>query len=400
MKETRKIEELHNWEHNPRSITKQGIERLIKQIKKLGIYKPLLITEDGTVLGGNMRLKALQKMGEKEVWVSVVDAPTEEKKIEYALSDNDRVGKYEGDQLADLIGNFPQVEWNDYAVDIKEPQLVSDIMDQYSEVVEDEVPEVPKEAESKLGEVYELGRHRLMCGDATKIEDVQKLMSGQRADCIVTDPPDNTGMQEKKDASGSTRLSHMFNDSFTKEEYQNLISSSFANMVTITKGEAVFYVFIDWRNMPVIKQELEKLMSVKNILVWDKVVHGLGSDYKFTYEMIVVGKKGEPKIENRIGTDYQDIWRVQRKIGRNEDRATAKPLDLIKKPILHASKQDDIILDLFGGSGSTLIACEQTNRVCYMAEIDPLYIDVIRKRYWKFTHNNNEEGWQEGTKAV
>ena len=111
--EYRAISSLHNWENNPRTATKDGIERLIKQRKKLGVYKPLLITEDGTVLGGNMRLKALEQMGEKKVWVSVVQADTEEKKIEYALSDNDRVGKYEGDQLANLIGNFPEVEWGD-----------------------------------------------------------------------------------------------------------------------------------------------------------------------------------------------------------------------------------------------------------------------------------------------
>lgn len=155
----RAISSLHNWEHNPRTATKDGIERLIKQIKKLGVYKPLLITEDGTVLGGNMRLKALEQIGQKDVWVSVVNAPTEELKIEYALSDNDRVGKYEGDQLANLIGNFPEVEWGDYAVDIKEPELVSDLMDSFKEVEEDEAPAVEMgPAESKLGEVYQLGK--------------------------------------------------------------------------------------------------------------------------------------------------------------------------------------------------------------------------------------------------
>ena len=382
MNDLRKIKDLHGWEYNPRTVTKEGIGRLIKQIKKLGIYKPLLITKDGTVLGGNLRLQALKQIGEKEVWVSVVDADTEEKKIEYALSDNDRVGKYEGDQLANLIGNFPKVEWNDYAVDIKEPQLVSDLMDQYSEVIEDEVPEVPKVAKSKLGEVYELGRHRLMCGSATDIEAVNKLVQDNKVDLIITDPPYNTGMQPKYDSSW---MSHIFADNMTREEYQNLIKDSLANMFTVSKGKCVFYVFIDWRNVGLIKGELENLMPVHNVIVWDKVVHGLGSDYKFTYEMCVVGKKGKPEINNRIGSDYQDIWRVQRKIGRNEEHATAKPLELIKKPIIHASKEDDIVLDLFGGSGSTLIACEQTNRVCYMMELSCEYIDVIIKRWENFT---------------
>lgn len=133
MADYRDISTLHNWEHNPRSMTKDGLSRLIKQIKKLGVYKPLLITEDGTVLGGNMRLQALRELGQRQVWVSVVKADTEEKKIEYALSDNDRAGKYEADQLANLIGNFPDVEWGDYSVDIESPLLIDDLIKTYSE---------------------------------------------------------------------------------------------------------------------------------------------------------------------------------------------------------------------------------------------------------------------------
>lgn len=401
MADYRDISTLHNWEHNPRSMTKDGLARLIKQIKKLGVYKPLVITEDGTVLGGNMRLQALKEMGEKKVWVSVVEADTEEKKIEYALSDNDRAGKYEADQLANLIGNFPDVEWGAYSVDIQEPELVSDLMDKFSETEEDEASEVQEgEADSKLGSVYQLGRHRLMCGDATDMGAVTILMNKMLADEVITDPPYNTGMTGKsntfdydwsKKKTGSTRLSHMFNDKLTPDQFKDLIEKSFANMVEATKGNAAFYVFIDWRNVGFIKDSLQDLMKVNNVIVWDKKVHGLGSDYKFTYEMCVVGKKGDPKIENRIGTDYQDIWRVQRTMGRNEDHATAKPIELLKKPILHASKQDDIVLDLFGGSGSTLIACEQTNRTCYMMELDPHYCDVIRKRYDNFVHKSGQE---------
>lgn len=131
-KEFRKLSQLKGWEQNPRSVTNEGIERLKKQIQKLGQYKPLLITEDGTVLGGNMRLKAYQDLGTEDIWVSVVDAPTEEKKIEYALSDNDRAGKYESDDLANLIGNFPTVDWAAFTVDIEEPLKISDLMDKFN----------------------------------------------------------------------------------------------------------------------------------------------------------------------------------------------------------------------------------------------------------------------------
>ena len=117
------------------------------------------------------------------------------------------------------------------------------------------------------------------------------------------------------------------------------------------------------------KEIVETIAEVKNVIVWDKGVHGLGSDYKSTYENIVVGKKGKPKINNRIGLDYQDIWRVQRKIGRDEDHATKKPVELLQKPILHASKEDDIVLDLFGGSGSTMVTCHQLKRAAFLMKI-------------------------------
>jgi len=177
----------------------------------------------------------------------------------------------------------------------------------------------------------------------------------------------------------------MFNDSYTPEQWEDFLAAVFSNYFAFTKGEAAFYVFIDWRRVGDIRKYMERIMKVSNVIVWDKVVHGLGSDYKYTYELIVVGKKGNPEIHNRYEQEYQDVWHVQRKIGKNEDHATAKPVELCAKPVKHASKQDDIVLDLFGGSGSTLIACEQLKRKCYMMELDPQYVRVIIDRWEKLT---------------
>lgn len=350
--------------------------------------RPIIVDNTGMILGGNMRYRALQELGMKvkDEWVKVADKLTDEERRRFIVEDNVGFGDWDWDILSE---QYEKEELEDWGMDIDKWKD--------DEVVEDEVPEVTDNPVSKLGEVYQLGRHRIMCGDSTKIEDVEKLMDGKKADEVVTDPPYNTGMKEKTGVPASTWLKHMFNDGLTQEQFDTLITDGFANMFACTKGDAVFYVFIDWRNVGFIKDKLSELMGVHNVIVWDKKVHGLGSDYKFTYEMCVVGKKGKPKIENRIGLDYQDIWRVQRTMGRNEDHATAKPIELLVKPINHASKQDDIVLDLFLGSGSTLIACEQTNRICYGMEIDPRYIDVIRRRYWKFI-NGTEEGWQDGTK--
>lgn len=190
-------------------------------------------------------------------------------------------------------------------------------------------------------------------------------------------------MKGKKDKKA--RLSYMFNDSFTNEEYLNLLQESFKNSFNNSDDKCAFYIFIDWRKIGLIKQELENLMEVRNVIVWDKKVHGLGSDYKFTYEMIVVGKKGKPKIHNRFGLDYQDVWRLQREMGRNTDHSTAKPIELLEKPIKHASNIGDIVLDSFLGSGSTLIACEKSERKCYGIELDPKYCDTIVERWCKYT---------------
>src|SRR3990167_838768 len=152
------LSELRDWDNNPRSISKDGYARLKKQIQTLKLFKPFLITPDGEVLGGNMRLKVAQELGITEVPVSIVEPKTEEEKLAYALADNDRAGVYDGDLLANLTAEFPDFDWKDYSIDLKEPTNLQDLLDQFKEIVEDEVPEVPTEAISKYGEVYQLGK--------------------------------------------------------------------------------------------------------------------------------------------------------------------------------------------------------------------------------------------------
>lgn len=384
--EYRAISSLHNWENNPRTATKDGIERLIKQIKKLGVYKPLLITEDGTVLGGNMRLKALEQMGEKKVWVSVVQADTEEKKIEYALSDNDRVGKYEGDQLANLIGNFPEVEWGDYSVDIKEPELVSDLMDSFKEVEEDEAPAVEMgPAESKLGEVYQLGRHRVMCGDSTKIEDVERLMSGQKADMVFTDPP--YGMEYRGRTFGTEGMD---NDG---KEFQQVLTDAVANIVTLFNNIVVAVCFAPTRIQEFIKatepMKLQRRLTIykPNRLAYPWRGWILTSEDIYLFEVGEVNYQTDVKHCHDVYTfDYSE--RPDKEI----NHPTVKPLSIVSDVISKTSGKDSTVADLFGGSGSTLIACEQLDRTCYMMELDPHYVDVIRKRYDNFVNNRKITG--------
>lgn len=361
------------YEKNAKKHPIKQIRQVAASIKEFGFNQPIVVDKAGIVIVGHGRLEAAKLLGLKEVPTITVDL-TEDQAKAYRLADN-KLNESDWDMglvIEELKGLTPEMfDLTGFEKDlILEP-------DERDDVVPENVPPV-----AKLGDIWQLGEHRLMCGDSTELDDVEKLMNGQKADMVLTDPPYNTGMQEKPD---STWLSHMFNDSFTPEQWESFLKNVFANYYVSTKGEAAFYVCIDWRKVSDIKRHLEEIMLVSNVIVWDKMVHGLGSDYKYTYELIVVAKKGKPEINNRYGTDYQDVWHVQRKTGRNKDHATAKPIELLEKPIKHASKQDDIVLDLFGGSGSTLIASEKLGRKCYMMELDPKYCDVIIKRWEDFT---------------
>lgn len=380
-KEYRKLSTLKNWDKNPRNIKEKDFERLKTQIRDLGQYKPLLITADGTVLGGNMRLRAYNALGMDDIWVSVVDAPDEETRMRYALSDNDRAGYYDGDMLANLTGEYPDFNWEDYAVDLNEPQTLDELIKSLAPVEEDEVPEVSDEpAVSEYGKVYQLGRHRLMCGDATKIEDVEKLMDGQKADMVFTDPPYGVNIGDKlgRDILGDGSI----------EEMGNVVKDAFVNISMSIKDGAAYYICSPQGG----DMELMMMMMMRDAgikcrhqIIWkkDQAVFSMGRlDYDYIHEPILYGWKKSHEFYNKNQTSVWEIARPQ----SSKLHPTMKPIELVSKAIKNSSKEGDIVLDLFGGSGSTLIASEQTNRTCYMMELDPKYVDVIRERYENFTN--------------
>jgi len=381
----RKIETLKNWDKNPRSIDKKDYARLKRQIKKLGMYKPLLVTEDGTVLGGNMRLRAYKELGITDVWVSVVEADTEAKKAEYALSDNDRAGYYNEQDLAELVTGI-EIDLEDYRVDLGKMTDLSDIISKYGpEPEEDEFDEgLPENPVSKLGEVYKLGRHRLMCGDATKIEDVEKLMDGKKADMVFTDPPYNIAYE-----GGSKKREMIENDKV--DNFYQFLYDAYVSMFTFTKGGAAFYVcHADSERVNFTKAFKDAGGYLSSVIIWAKNNATFGrSDYFWRHEPILYGWNASGSHQ-WFGDRKQDtVWNIDRP-SSSEEHPTMKPIALCSKAIKNSSKSEDIVLDLFGGSGSTLIACEQIERTCYMMELDPKYCDVIRKRYNKLVGKSEE----------
>lgn len=383
LKQLAPIAELKEWDRNPRTIDRVGFERLKAQINRVKeitgeyLYKPLLITPDNVVIGGNMRLRVLRDLGVDKVWVNVINVKNEQEMIEIALSDNDQAGKTEKDLLLELIEQYPQIKLSDYAVNFDTPTTLDDFMNQFKEVVEDEVPEVSDEpAVSILGEVYQLGRHRLMCGDATKIEDVEKLMDGKKANCLFTDPPYNVNLEY-----------NLIKDNKDPVAYKIWCWDWFSLSKSFTKNQIVFVG--NTNNKLWIKE-----MNPDFVGIWDK------GDGATTHGSIVQYTAWEPiffhgKFERKRHTD---IFRYVAG-GEKVDHVCPKPVKLIADIIENFIESS--ALDLFGGSGSTLIASEQTNRTCYILELDEKYIDVIRKRWAKYVYPDRwEQEWEALTPAV
>jgi len=384
------IENLKALPGNPR---KGDVDAVAKSLERFGQRKPIVARkDDGTIIAGNHTWQAAKKLGWSEIAVAFVGDDDVTAKA-YALADNRTVelGSYDEQALIDLIEEVHAVVpefvrdagWSDDAV----AELVAKIESEQlpKEIDEDEIPEPPVEPVTKLGDIWQLGRHRLMCGDSTDIKQIDKLTLNQKAIMAFTDPPYNTGMSSKTNA-GSTWLNHFFDDNFSEEEWAEFLPKIVYALDYCTEINSVSYITFGWKRNHELIPLLQKYFKVSNIIIWDKVVHGLGSDYQYTYEVVNVCKKGKPEIDSHQGdNEYQDVWHIQRQLGRNKDHATAKPVELCERAIRHASHKNQIIIDLFGGSGSTLIAAEQIERICYMMELDPKYCDVIIKRWETLT---------------
>lgn len=372
--------------HHPKNMNEHSddqINRLVNLIEYQGFRNPLVV-QRGTnlVVAGNGRLMAARKIGLSYVPVTYQEFDSEAQLYAYMTSDN-AIASW-----AHLDLSMVNTEMLDLGPDFDIDMLgikdfVLEPVEKFEALTdEDAVPEVVHPI-TRRGDIWLLGNHRLMCGDSTMIDDVEKLMNGEKADMVFTDPPYNTGM---KPSPGSTRLNHMFNDSFTDEQWQELLSGFVANAYMFLKDNSAAYFCLDWRRNHELQEHLRNHFKISNVIVWDKVVHGLGSDYKYTYELINVCKKGKPELDTHQGDrEYSDVWHIQRKMGKDTDHATKKPIEIIERCLRHATKPNSSCLDLFGGSGSTMIACEKNYRKSFLMELSEAYCDTTVKRWEQYT---------------
>ena len=376
-------DELRPYANNAKIHTDEQIEQIRHSIQEFGFNDPIALWRDNEIIEGHGRLLAVMGMDEIEtVPVIRLDNLSDEQRRAYMLVHNKLTMNTDFD--LDIL----TVELDDiFDIDMADFGFEFDASDDPVEVVEDEAPEPPEEPKSKYGEVYQLGRHRLMCGDSTKLEDVKKLMGDDMADMVFTDPPWNVnyGAVEKDNAQGYKPRT-IINDFMGTEEFKEFMFSAFKCMNEVSKAGACTYVVMspqEWGNMMLTLAQNDYHWS--STIIWNKDRLVLSrKDYHTKYEPIWYGWKAGARLCPLKDRKQSDVWDFDRPT-KSEEHPTMKPVGLVARAVQNSSKKDNLVLDLFGGSGTTLIACEQTDRSCCMMELDPKYVDVIIERWENFT---------------
>lgn len=381
------------YEKNAKKHPKKQVQQVADSIKEFGFNQPIVVDKNNVVIVGHGRLEAAKLLGLETVPVITVDL-TEEQAKAYRLADNKL---NESDWDMDLV--LPELrELSQELFDLT--GFNSDLLIDVDEK-DDEIPEVPAEPQSKLGDLYELGAHRVLCGSATETSDVERLMGSHKANMCFTDPPYNVDYgATMKDKLRGTDNRKIMNDKMSDEAFDTFLLDSMTNMLKYTEGSC--YVCMSSSEMGSLQDAFKKAGGHwSTFVIWAKDTFTMGrADYQRQYEPILYGWREGVKKRFWCGARNQgDVWNFP-KPKKSELHPTMKPLELVTRAIANSSEINGIVLDLFLGSGSTLIAAQKADRVCYGTELDPKYVDVIVQRWVEYTgidkikKNGKEIVWQ------
>ena len=368
-------------DYNPRKDLKPGdaeYEKLKRSIEQFGYVEPVIWNQTtGHVVGGHQRLKVLMDMGMTEVDCVVV-AMDEEKEKALNIALNKISGDWDKDKLALLIADLQGADF-DVSLTGFEPAEIDDLFkDTLKDGIKDDDFDVGAELAqptmTKLGDIWTLGRHRLICGDSTKAETYDLLMGNTKANLVITDPPYNVNYEG---SAGKIK-----NDNMADEAFYNFLLDAYTQMHSAMADDASIYVFhADTEGLNFRRAFADAGFYLSGCCIWKKQSLVLGrSPYQWQHEPCLYGWKKNGKHQWYTGRKETTIWEFA-KPKKNGDHPTMKPIPLLAYPIMNSSMSNSVVLDPFGGSGSTLIACEQTDRICYTVELDEKFCDVIVKRY-------------------
>ena len=357
------INKIIPYEKNPRK-NNEAVDPVAESIKEFGFKVPIVVDKNNVIITGHTRYKAAKKLKLKTVPCIVADDLTEEQAKAFRLADNKvgEIAEWDTDLLHMELDDILDINMDLFGFD-----LIDDEEEENAEVIEDDYnEEPPAEPKAKQGDIYQLGRHRLMCGDSTSVTDVDKLLDGERADMIFTDPPYNVAFNGR-----SGNFDVIKNDNLTDDEFADFIDATISIIKYI--NAPIYYIWCNWNFYGILQGKLD----YKSCIVWAKNVFGMGKGYRHQHEFCLFNGKIDENIKNET-----DLWQIKK--DHTYVHPTQKPVELSYRAIgNHSGVQT--VLDLFGGSGSTLIGCEQRNVRCYMMELDPKYVDVIIDRWEQFT---------------
>ena len=377
------VEKLVPYVNNARTHSPEQITKLRSSLREFGFINPVIIDKDYGVIAGHGRLMAAKEEGIKEVPCVLVDYLTEPQKKAYIIADN-RFAQDAGwdEELLRIEIESLQAEAFDVSLTGFEDQEIADLFagDNDTGAEDDDFDlndALEKAAFVERGDIWTVGRHRLMCGDATSADDVAALMDGKKANLVVTDPPYNVAFESSDGLS-------IKNDKMAGDKFYEFLLSAFKNMADhLEKGGAAYVFHADTEGLNFRKAFIDAGFHLSGCCIWVKNSMVLGrSDYQWQHEPVLYGflQNGKHFWSSKAGRSQTTIWNFD-KPKKNKNHPTSKPLDLLAYPIGNSSQENAVVIDTFGGSGSTLMTCEQTNRICFMMELDEKYASVILRRY-------------------
>ena len=390
------INQLKPAEYNPRKLTEGQKEEIQKSIKRFGMVEPIVVNKaperKNVIIGGHQRYYICKEMGWKEMPVVYVDISDIKKERELNLRLNKNLGEWD----YDLLANFDEDLLKDIGWDSEDLDRIFNLGAEEDDFDAEAEYEKVKEPRVKIGDLYQLGEHRLLCGDATKKEDVERLMGGEKADMVFTDPPYNVDYESMKGEK-------IMNDNMKEKEFVRFSEEFINRMEEALKNGGNFYICCGYNSYPIFRYAIKTSgMNFSTMIVWVKNWKSFKSwaDYRAKHEDVIKGKKDRKKKAEPIiygwnkGKHYfsqdkteADVWEIKCRASNTMVHPTQKPLELIGRAIRNSSKRGEIVLDLFGGSGSTLISAEKEGRRCFIQELDKKYCQVIINRWEKLTNN-------------
>ena len=386
------IKDLKSDHKNARRRTDRSASLIAESLKRYGAARSIVIDEDGRILAGNGTVEGAKKAGidklriieaEGDELIAVRRAGlSEDEKVGLALADNrsSDLSEWDNDMLRQLSEEHDLTPW------FEDDELLAEVLEpKEGKTDPDDVPDAPAEPITKPGDLWILGNHRLLCGDSTDVLAVERLMDGQKADMVFTDPPYGVSYEG---GHNKKKRDQIKNDALEGGDLTNLFADALASALAVTSDHAAFYIwFASGKSVETFASFANLPLGLRAVIQWYKVRSGLGAfmaQYIPNCEPCIYAFKSGCSPQWFGPSDEKTVWELQKE-SKNEFHPTQKPVELPRRALRNSSKPGQLVLDLFGGSGATLIACEQDNRHCRMMELDPAYCDVIVKRWEQFT---------------